>query len=117
MSERRRGSVQSLRAEVPQQCDAESASSARIRNRRPQHLLDVGRARRQHHQPVKPKGYSTRKPDGCKRGNEIIVDWIALAVDALLFVHFRAKPPTLLARVTQLAEAVGELNAADVKLE
>ena len=60
-------------------------------------------------------------PDACgicaKRGDEILVDRIALAVDALLLRHFAFEPAALLGGVGEFAEAVGEFDAADIKLE
>ena len=50
-------------------------------------------------------------------GEEILVDRIALAVDALLFVHFGGEAPALFVRIGQLAKPVGELDAAGIELE
>ena len=52
-----------------------------------------------------------------ERGEEILVDRIALAVDALLLVHLGLEAPALLGRIGQFAEAVGELDAAGIELE
>ena len=48
---------------------------------------------------------------------KILVERIALAVEALLFRHLLLEPRALLDRVGQFAKAVGELDAADIKLE
>ena len=50
-------------------------------------------------------------------GEEILVDRIARAVDALALVHLRLEAAALLGGVGQLAEAVGELDAAAIELE
>src|SRR3954454_15284312 len=52
-----------------------------------------------------------------ERAQEILVERVALAVDALLLVHLGRKAPALLVRVGELAEGVRELDPADVKLE
>ena len=52
-----------------------------------------------------------------ERGQEVLVDRIALAVEALLLGHLGLEAAALLGRVGQLAEAVGELDAADIELE
>ena len=52
-----------------------------------------------------------------ERGEEILVDGIAFAIDALLLVHLHFEARALFIRVGQLAEAVGEFYAAGIKLE
>ena len=52
-----------------------------------------------------------------ERGQKILVERIALAVDALLLVHVGGEAPALLGRVGQLGEAVGEFDAAGIELE
>ena len=52
-----------------------------------------------------------------QRGKEILVDRIALAVDAFLLGHFQFKPPALFDGVRQFAKAVGEFHAAGIELE
>ena len=52
-----------------------------------------------------------------ERGQKILVDRIALAVDALLLVHLGGEAAALLAGVGQFGEAVGELDAAGIELE
>ena len=52
-----------------------------------------------------------------KRGKKILVDRIALAVDALFLRHFALEPAALLGGVIEFAKAVGKLDAANVKLE
>ena len=52
-----------------------------------------------------------------QRGEKILVDRIALAVDALFLRHLAFQPAALLVRVVEFAKTVGELDAADIKLE
>ena len=52
-----------------------------------------------------------------KRGEEVLVDRIALAIDRLLLVHVGGEAPALLGGVGQFAEGVGELDAAAIELE
>ena len=48
---------------------------------------------------------------------EILVDRIALAIDARLLVHVGLEAAALLGRVGQFAEGVGEFDAAGIELE
>ena len=52
-----------------------------------------------------------------QRGEEILVDRIALAVDALLLGHLGLEAAALFGGVGQLAEGVGQLDAAGIELE
>ena len=52
-----------------------------------------------------------------QRGEEILVDRIALAMHALLLGHLALEAAALLGRVGELAEGIGDLDAADIKLE
>jgi elongation factor P len=52
-----------------------------------------------------------------QRGEEILVDGIALAVNPLFLVHLHFEAQPLLGGIRELAETVGELHAADIKLE
>ena len=52
-----------------------------------------------------------------KRVEKILVDRIALAMDALLFRHRRLEARALLGGIGQLAESVGKFHAAGIKLE
>ena len=60
-------------------------------------------------------------PQACgicrQRGKKILVDRIALAVDALLLRHLAFEPAALLGRIGEFAKTVGELDAAGIKLE
>ena len=58
-------------------------------HRRPDHLLDARGAGRQHHQPVEAERDAAGRRHLRERGEEILVDRIALAVDALLLGHLR----------------------------
>ena len=52
-----------------------------------------------------------------ERGKKILVERIALAIDALLLGHLQLEAAALLDRIGQFAEAVGELDPAGIKLE
>ena len=52
-----------------------------------------------------------------QRGEEVLVDGIALAVDALFLGHLCFEAPALQVGIGQLAEGVGQLHAAGIKLE
>ena len=52
-----------------------------------------------------------------ERGQELLVDRIALAVHALLLGHLGLEAAALLGRIGELAEAVGKLDAAGIELE
>ena len=73
--------------------------------------------RRQHHQPVEAQRGAARRRHVRERGEELLVDGIALAVDALLLGHLRLEAPALQVGIGQLAEGVGQLHAAGIKLE
>src|SRR4051812_1256519 len=53
----------------------------------------------------------------CERGEEVLIDRIALAVNARLLIHLRLKAAPLLLRVGELSEPVRELNSATIELE
>ena len=93
------------------------AAGLRRPARRPEHLLDPARAGRQHDQPVEAERDAARLRHHRERGQEILVDRVALAIDALLLGHLGLEAAALLGRVGQLAEAVGELDAAGIELE
>ena len=52
-----------------------------------------------------------------KRGEEILVERVALAVDPLLLRHLGLEPAALLGRVGEFAEGVGEFDPAGIELE
>ena len=52
-----------------------------------------------------------------ERRKKVLVDRIALAIDALLLVHLGDKAPALLGGIGQFAEAVGKFDAAAIELE
>ena len=60
-------------------------------------------------------------PEACRHlrqsGEKILVDRIALAIDALFLRHVAFEAAALLGRVVEFAKSVGELDAADIKLE
>ena len=86
-------------------------------HRRPLHEIDGGRAGRQHDEAVEAEGDAARFGHPCERGEKILVDRIAFAVNALLLVHLGDKAPALLVRVGQFGEAIGKLDAAGIELE
>ena len=75
------------------------------------------RAGRQHHQPVEAERDAAGRRHLRERRQEILVERIALAVDALLLGHLALEAAALLGRIGQLAEAVGEFDAAGIELE
>ena len=87
--------------------------SLRYIHRGPHHLVDTLCAGRQHHQAIEAERHAAGRRHGAQRGNEIVVDRIALAIDALLLRHFGGKPPTLFDRVGEFAKPVRELDPAD----
>jgi len=72
---------------------------------------------RKHDQPVEAERYSAGGRHARERGEKILVDRVALAVDACLFRHLLLQPPALIGRIGEFAEAVGELDPAGIKLE
>src|SRR5581483_2160428 len=91
--------------------------AARIRHGCPDHLLEALGAGGQHRQPVEAEGDAGGGRHAREGGEEVLVDRITLAMHACLLVHLRLEAAALLRRVDQLAEAVGELDAADIQLE
>src|SRR5712672_2170453 len=85
--------------------------------RRPQHLLDARGAGRQHDQSIEAERYSASRRHHREGAEKILIDRIALAVDALLLRHLLLEPLALLAGIGELAEAVREFDPAGVKLE
>ena len=83
----------------------------------PQHLVNPRRARRQHDQAVKAERDAGRFRHRRQRRQKILVERIALAVDAFFLRHLAFEPAPLLGGVGELGEAVGEFDAADINLE
>jgi hypothetical protein len=50
-------------------------------------------------------------------GEQVLVDRVALAVDALLLVHLGLEAAALFGGIGQLAEAIGQFDPASIKLE
>ena len=65
----------------------------------------------------KPSAHAARRRHLRQRGKKVLVDRIALAVHALLLRHLGLEAAALLGRIGELAEAVGELDAAGIELE
>src|SRR5262249_32326034 len=86
-------------------------------HRRPHHAVDAGGSGRKHDQPIEAE----RNPAGLrhhrKGAEKILVDGIALAVDALLLRHLMLEPCALLGHIDELAEAVRKLDPAGIELE
>src|SRR5215510_2575121 len=98
-------------------CGAALPTASQVRNRRPQHLLDMGCTGREHDEPVEPERNAARPRHDAQRADEIIIAWIALVVDVLLGVHLREQPSPLLVGISQFTKAVGEFDAAEKNLE
>ena len=75
------------------------------------------RAGRQHHQPVKAERDAAGGRHARQRVEEILVDRVALAMDALFFVHGSFEARALLGNVGQFAKGIGEFYPAGVELE
>ena len=73
--------------------------------------------RGQHDQPVEAERDAAGRRHRRQRGKEILVDRVALAVEASARRDLRLEPAALLGRVGELAEGVGELDAAGKQLE
>src|SRR5262245_66337355 len=87
---------------------AEPSHASSVGNRRPDHLIDTLRARRQHHQPIK----SERSP-ACGRHlpesrEKIFIDRVRVAMDSGFFRHRRLDMGPLLRHIGQAAKAVTE---------
>src|SRR5215510_353082 len=86
-------------------------------HRRPYDLVDASGSSREHDQPIEAE----RNPAGLrhhrKGAEKILVDRIALAVDALLLRHLVFEPLALLGNIDELAEAVRNLDPASIELE
>src|SRR5687768_11871842 len=86
-------------------------------DRRPHHLIDPCRTSRKHHEAIESQCDAAGRRHQVQRRDEIVVDRIALLVDAFLFDHFSGEPPSLLDRVLELAKAVRYLDTTDVDFE
>src|SRR5262245_30546915 len=62
-------------------------AASRLRHRRPQHLFDADSAGREHHQTIEAERYPAGLRHDRERRQEVLIDGIALAVDALLLHH------------------------------
>ena len=65
----------------------------------------------------KPSAMPLARRHQRQRAQEILVQRIAFAIDALLLRHLGLEPAALLARVGQFAEGVRQLHAAGIELE
>ena len=80
-------------------------------------MIDMRRARCQHHQPVEAERHPRGGRHLGERGEKVLIERVAFAVDAFLLRHFRGQPAALLHRIGELAEAVGKLDPADIELK
>src|SRR5215472_12222554 len=87
------------------------------RERRPDHLLDAGRAGHQHDETIETECAAAGLRHLPQRGKEILVDRIAVAVAPFLLGHLGLETPALLHRIGQFAERIGELDTAHIELE
>src|SRR5262249_59610457 len=94
-----------------------SVRASRARRWRPAANVETGGARREHDQPSEAE----RNPAGLrhhrKGAQKILVDRIALVVDALLLRHWVFEPLALLGHIDELAESVRKLDPAGIELE
>src|SRR5262245_12440801 len=96
---------------------AEPSHALTVGSRRPDHLIDTLRARRQHHQPIKSErnpACGRHLPESCEK---IFIDRVTLTIDPFFFRHRRLETGALLRHIGQLAKGVGELHAARIKLK
>ena len=110
---RARRSVMFLRGS----CGADLKHRPALRHRRPQHLLDARRAGRQHHQTVEAERYAARRRHDRQRVEKILVDRASLAIEARAGGSRLDKTAALLGGIGQFAKAIGDLDAANIKLE
>ena len=75
------------------------------------------RTGRQHHQPVETQRHPCSRRHMGQGGQELLIQRIAFAMDALLFVHLRLKAGALFHRIGEFAKAVRQLHATGIKLE
>jgi hypothetical protein len=80
-------------------------------------LIDRRRAACQHHQPVETKRNAACLGHTGNRGEEVLVQRIALAVSALLFVHRKSEPPALLGGIGQFTKSIRQFDTTGIDLE
>src|SRR5579872_647497 len=84
---------------------------------RPEDVLDPWRTEREHHEAVETERHAACLRHESERLQKVLIERIAGAVTPLHFVHLAFKARALLTGIGQFAEAVGELDAADIELE
>src|SRR5688572_4447573 len=84
---------------------------------RPDHVVDAGSAGRQHDEPIEPQRAAARLGHRRERGEELLVERVALTIAALPLGHLPLQPVALLGRIAQLSKTIGELDPAHVELE
>jgi hypothetical protein len=88
-----------------------------IKNWSPLNGLDPFSAGRQHYEPVEAERCTTcvrHIGQGCE---QILVDWVRSAENALLLLHARREPLPLFNRIAQLVESVSQLDTAAIEFE
>src|SRR5207248_9680953 len=91
---------------------------AGLAHRQPQHVFNVRRTRRQHHQTVEAeRNARALRQAVVERRQEILIDRPAQAVESLLLVHVGLEPRALDGGIGELAESIGELDATGIELE
>src|SRR5439155_8414888 len=83
----------------------------------PQDLIDPGGPGRQHHQTVKAERHPACLGHDRERCEEILIDRITFAIELRLERHVLFEAVALLVGIGKLAETVGQLHAAGIKLE
>ena len=80
-------------------------------------MIDALGAGCQHDQPIKAESDAGRPWHIGERGHKILVQRIALAVNALFLGHRDLETHALFSHVREFAEGIGEFDPAGVKLE
>src|SRR5690606_32797290 len=84
---------------------------------RPEHGLDPLRTCGKHHETIKAESNAAGFGHEVEGGEKIFVDWVAFAMDALLFSHFSFKAHPLFGGIGQFAKAIGEFDATGIDLK
>jgi len=91
--------------------------SISIKNWSPLDGLDSVGSSCQHNETVEAKRSAASVRHISERCEEILVDGIGRAENALLFLHGSHEPPPLFMRVAQFVESVSQFNPATVQFE
>ena len=74
---------------------APSLGRAALGHRRPEHVLDIGGAGREHHQAVEAERDTARLGHDRQRREKLLVERVVLAIKPRLFVHLDCEAPAL----------------------